>query len=141
MPENGSLNWKGIAADRTVLPDVAERLLFQLRDAGKTPALGHAPLPVTGKERPVLSGPDGELLIRIIHQKPVPVEQVIQHLLPETFYTGLKGQLGILPADIHRVILDAAGLTDILISAVFTDKAVFPEQPLPKQDKLPGPVR
>ena len=137
MPEDRPFNGQGITADGAVVPDPDDSLLLQFGDAGETLTVGPAPVPVRRKVRPVFSGPDRQLLIRIIHQKPVPVEQVAQHLLPEALHTGLKGQLGILPADIYRIILDAAGLADILISTVFADKTVLPEQTLPEQDKAP----
>ena len=138
MPEDRPPDGKGIAADGAILPDIADRFLLQLGNAGKGTAERFALFPVSGEEGPVLTGPDGKFLIRIIHQETIPVEKIVQRLLCKSFYPGLQGQLGIFPADIHGIVLDAAGLADILKSTVFADKTVFSEQPLPEQDKLPG---
>ena len=137
MPEDRPPDGKGIAADGAVLPDIADRFLLQFGNAGKGAAERFAPFPVSGEEGPVLTGPDGQFLVRIIHQETIPVEKIVQRLLCKSFYPGLQGQLGIFPADIHGIVLDAAGLADILKSTVFADKTVFSEQPLPEQDELP----
>ena len=98
--------------------------------------MGNAPLPVPGEEGPVFTGPDGKFLVGIIHQQAVPVKQVRQHFLPEASDTGLERQLGVFSADIHRIILDTAGLTDILIRARLSGKPVFSEQTLFQQDEF-----
>ena len=137
MPEDRAFDGQGVAADGAVLPDIGDGLLLQFRNAGKPAAVFHARLPVGGKVRPVLAGPDGQFLVGIIHQQPVPVEQVAQHFLFKSLHTGLERQLGVPAADVHRVKLDAAGLADILIRTVLSDETVLSEEALPAQDKLP----
>ena len=73
MPEDGSFNRQGVAADGAVLPDIGDCLLLQFGNAGELPPVGDAPFPVAGEERPVLPGPDRQFLVGIIHQQTVAV--------------------------------------------------------------------
>ena len=137
MPEDLSRDRQGVAADGTVLPDIGNRFRFQFRDSGEPFSVRDTAFPVGGEVRPVFSRPDGKLLVGIIDQETVFVEKIVEGFLREAFHTGLKRQHSVLAADIHRIVLDAAGLPDVLICAGFPGETVLPEQPLFQQDELP----
>ena len=115
--------------------DVFYGFLFKLGNARKALSVFSAHFTVAGKVRPVLTWPDRQLLIRIIHQQPVLVQQIAEHLFPETFHARLQCQFGVLAADVHRVVLYASSLTHIPVCAIFSDKLIFSQQALPAENE------
>ena len=135
VPENLTADGERIAGNRAVCPDIGQRLPFQLRKPGKTGAEFPAAFPIGVKIRPVLRGPDRELLVRIVHQQPVLVQKLSQHGLLESFHAGLQRELRVLSANVHRVVLNAPCLPYIGIGAVFAGKTIAAEQSLLRQNE------
>ena len=137
MPVHLSLNWQTVGACRTMLTKPGNRLLLQPVKPLKTPAALPGCPAVAFKIRPVLHRPDGQVLIRIIHQTAVLIQKRIQHVFGKSLHPGLQRQLRIFAADIHRVKLDTSSLPHIFQGSLFSFETVRSQKPLLSQNKLP----
>ena len=118
-----------------MLSDIAERFFPECGHIRELLRVGFAVLAVAGEVRPALNREDRELLIEVIEEPTVLIKQVIERLFREPADAGLKSQLRVPPADVHRVELDAAASADVIESAFFADKTPLAEKPLMKEQK------
>ena len=125
-----------------MFPKPGNRLLLQLiKPLKPTAALPGGPA-VTLKIRPVLHRPDGQVLVRIIHQPAILIQKLIEHSFGKSLHPGLQHQFRVLSADIHRIKLDAASLPHILKRPLFPLETIRSQKSLFSQNELPClPVR
>lgn len=76
-------------------------------------------------------------LVEIVDQRAVFVEQRLQILLAVSLHTGKQRQICAASAEIHRVVLYAACLTDIIQRALLPSEAIASDQPVLEQQEPP----
>ena len=120
-----------------MFPKPGNRLLLQRVKSFKTPAALPGSSPVTRKTGPVLHRPDGQILIRIIHQTAVLIQKRIEHPFGKSLHPRLQYQLRVPAADIHRIKLDTARLPHIFQRSLLPFETVRSQQSLFSQSELP----